>query len=249
MRPAGATGTDGSLPLSAAVGSDFPIGDGPLPDSDGGLVVLASRDTQSLDEIPTATTEALDGGGFVGADWSTEPYASPAPSGLGIDALAASEALRSAGWADPSTGASGPLLRGQDVLYMRPTPGGGPAPRIRPHHVLRRWLPAALVYAAVSGSEYVVLTKPCRAGEYLRLSPGADAVQVVSVSGGAGGWTATLAEPLTATVPADTVVRFSVLTWWDTHTWDLIRGAVSQDWTELAYDGTAPLILSTALSS
>ena len=243
MRPAGSTGTDASLPLSGAGASDYAVGDGPLPGSDGALVVLSSRNGTSLEEVPTATGDAS-------GDWSLVPYDSEEEStGLGIEGLAASEALRGAGWRDPVTNASGPLARGQDTVYMRRTPGGGDAPRLRPHHVPRRWLPASLVSPATIGAETVVLTKPVRAAEFVRLTLGADPVEVVSVEGGAGGWVATLAEPITAALPANSPVRYSLLTWWDSHTWDVIRGSGAQDWTELTRDNTTPLILQTALSA
>lgn len=258
-RPQGTTGTDASLPVSGATaGRGYPVGDGPLADSDGGLLVYATRPGAFLDLVPTAASAV--GGGA----WQAEPWAGTEPDtdGASIDGLAAAEALAQAGWRDTVTGATGPLARVSQTFLLRAAPGV-PAALLRPHHVRRYWVPAALVSSATAGETAVLLTKPARPGEYVRLpsvSPApyqalrelpTVALEVLSVSGGAGGWLCTLASPVPASIPGRSPCAVSVLGWWDQTTWDVYGGAVTDEGTELSTPGAHPetdFLTQTALS-
>lgn len=237
-KPAGSSGTDAALPIPGAVSGGWPVGDGPLPDSPGGMVVYASRDGASLDPVPTTAA----------GHWQAAPHTGDAPDvPTGLEALAATEALALAGWADVNTGASGPLATARAVSVLHPSPGV-PAFRLRPHHVRRVWVPAALVYPATLGTDTLVLTRPARPGGLIRLSDGGDALLVESVAGGAGGWAVTLTGTAPASLPAGSPVWIALPMWWTSSAWDVITATVDDNLVELGRDPTTP-ILQTALSA
>lgn len=209
-----APGFDVALPTGSSDG--HPLGDGPLVDSDTGLLVLGE------DGAVWPTTQGQNTGwkegAYVGAEAST---------GRTIDGHFALQGLRQL---------AGPLARVGTTFDLKRGVGGGAAPRIRPHHVLRHYTRTALAYAAFAGTETVYTYGPARVGQPVRIGirAAAETRTCLACVAGVGVHTLTLDAPLDNDHAPRTQALCGVLAWWTGMEIDFLHATVAYEGEELA---------------